>query len=320
MRCQNCFLEVPDGDYCDQCGAKVSAVKKEMTPSPPPPPEVPPTLISNKLPATERYEVKKEIGRGGMSVVYEAIDHETGKKLAIKEYKEDITLSRREMDKIIRHCEMVLVLEHKNIVKTYGYYIKDGKLRVIMELVEGKTVAQLLDEKTRLLPNEAIDIIIPVCEAIGYSHANNIIHRDLKPSNIMISNDGVVKVMDFDIAKRARETIASLSNMPDTSGTPIYMAPEQHLGKYNKQTDIYSAGAVLYEMLTGEFPFTGSGADLIYQKEKNAFIRPNEISPDIPENLVNLIERCLSYEIEKRPGSFEELKNALLEIKNTIKT
>ena len=162
---------------------------------------------------------------------------------------------------------------------------------------------------------EAIEIIKQVCETLKYAHSKKIIHRDIKPSNIIVENPpqspfdkggikgGFVKVMDFGIARQAKDTFSRVTGK-DTSGTLAYMAPEQELGRYDERSDIFSLGVCFYEMLTGELPF--KGPNFLAQKREKAYRKIREINPEIPQEMEKIIERCLEPEKERRYNSVEE--------------
>ncbi|MCS7151717.1 MAG: serine/threonine protein kinase, partial [Endomicrobia bacterium] len=315
VKCFNCNEEVPQGNYCDQCGISLREEKtyyvfsdttkqtsvvetklKELET---------PVLKNNLIPA--KYTLIRELGRGGMGVVYEAIDKTLNRKVAIKCLKEELTMRQKIKENFINHCKLVAQLDqHPNIVRIFEFFEQDNKVYVVLEFVEGKSLDKLIDEKGYLTLKEAIEIIIPVAEALSFAHRNKIIHRDLKPSNIIITSDGKIKVLDFDIARELKDSLTRLTGVADTSGTFPYMAPEQERGIYSPQADIFSLGVIFYEMLTGELPF--KGPNFYLQKVMSEYKKLTEIFPEIDPQIDKIIAKCFSVEPKDRYNSVEELK------------
>ena len=262
----------------------------------------------------KKYEIIREIGRGGMGIVYEAVNRKIGKKVALKKMKDELAINPRERKRFIEEARRVAALHHPNITDIYDivegeYPVSpssshpfgkgefEGGIYLVFEYVEGKTVEQILHTVNQYGVKDAVDIIKQVCEALKYAHGRRIIHRDIKPSNIIVDDDGIAKVMDFGIAREAKDTFSRITGK-DTSGTLAYMAPEQELGSYSEQSDIFSVGVCLYEMLTGELPF--KGPNFLAQKREMLYKRVREIEPAIPESIESVIEKCLQAAKEKR--------------------
>jgi len=262
-------------------------------------------LIVNK------YELIREMGRGGMGIVYEAVNKQLDKKVAIKKMREEVSLNPREKKKFLREAKISAKLHHSNIVDIYDIIEEDGVVYLVFEYVNGKTLEEILNERQKLNVKESIDVILQVCKALQFAHNERIVHRDLKPSNIMITSDNSFKVMDFGIAREAKNTVSRVSGGKDTSGTLAYMAPEQELGTYDAKADIFSLGVCLYEMLTGELPF--KGPNFYLQKEKMTYRKIREINPEIPQEIESIIDKCLQADKEKRytstQGLMEEWKD-----------
>lgn len=199
-----------------------------------------------------RYDLHGELGRGGMAVVYRATDTVLGRDVALKFIAQE-ALGRKEFrDMFLREARSVAQLNHPNIVTIYDVGSIDGRAFIAMELVDGKTVDDLVVEQGKLPVIDALRVAVQVLDALDYAHARQIVHRDIKPSNMMRSGSGHVKLMDFGLAK-------PVDGNQKTSlivGTPAYMPPEQFTGKnVDHRADIFSVGASLYEMLTGDLPF-----------------------------------------------------------------
>ncbi|MFH1956914.1 MAG: serine/threonine-protein kinase [bacterium] len=331
MICPECKKEVPEGEFCDLCGAKLeSAGKSTLTSAPVQKP-------SSESILKEKYEILREIGRGGMGIVYEAVNKKLGKKVALKKMKEELAINPREKERFLKEARRVAELHHPRIVDIYdiveeeipspnlspeGRGKREGGIYLVFEFVDGRTIEQMLNSGMKFKVNEAVKIIKQVCEALEYAHGKKIIHRDVKPSNIIVcpspdlSPKGrgmMVKVMDFGIAREAKNTYSRLTGK-DTSGTLAYMAPEQELGSYDVQSDIFSVGVCLYEMLTGELPY--KGPNFYLQKEKMSYRKIREINPEIPQGIESIIEKCLQPEKENRYQSVAELIDQIADLKD----
>ena len=265
------------------------------------------TIVSNvnqEELINSKYEILREIGRGGMGIVYEAINRKIDKQVAIKKMKEELSVSPREKKKFLEEAKRVAELHHPNIVEIYDMYEEGNDIYLVFEYVNGCTVDSLLDQREQFKLKETLDISLAVCSALEYAHGKKMIHRDIKPSNIMVSKEKYIKVMDFGIARVAKDTFSRLTGK-DTSGTLAYMSPEQELGTYSEQADIYSLGITMYEMLTGDVPF--KGPNYLAQKRELAYRPLSELAPDIPANIDQIINKCLQADKEKRYRSISEL-------------
>jgi|GEM_PF-3185588 len=237
-----------------------------------------------------KYRVIREIGKGGMAVVYEALDTLLQRRVAIKRMRDEIRLNKRERDRFLKEARTTARLEHPNIVHIYDIIDEDDIL-LVFEYIDGLTLDSLLNSVGKLPLTEGMAIARQVLYALDYAHGMGVVHRDLKPSNIMLRMDGVVKVMDFGIARAAKETVTIRTGVVDNSGTCAYMAPEQHLGKADRQSDIFAFGVTVYEMLTGDFPFRGP--DFLAQKERMSFTPMCESVEDLPETIEAVVAMCL---------------------------
>jgi len=245
-----------------------------------------------------------------MGIVYEARDHKLNRKVAIKKMREEIKIKHGEKERFLREARTVAGLHHPHIVDIYDIIEEERDLYLVFEFVQGSTLEAIMEKKGKTAWKDCIKIGGAVCEALDYAHQRRIVHRDLKPSNIMLTEQGYVKVMDFGIAREAKDTVSRLSG--DTSGTLVYMAPEQHLGSYELRTDIFALGVTMYEMLTGEVPF--KGPDFLVQKERMIYPPPRELAPDLPPKLDEIIGKCLQKDLEERYSSAGALKSALEEM------
>ena len=263
-------------------------------------------------PAASKYEILKEIGRGGMGIVYEGLNRQLGKHVAIKKLREEIAVNQREKKRFLDEARQVAELHHPNIVDIYDIYEEAGSVFLVFEYVEGEALDALLDRAPRVQPARVAGIALGVCGALAHAHSKKIIHLDIKPSNVMLARTGYIKVMDFGIARHARETFSKLTGT-ESAGTLAYMAPEQHLGKFDARSDLYSLGVTMYEMAAGELPF--NGLDYFSQKREMVHKKPGQLVPGLPQALEAAILDCLQYDAEKRPQTAAALAARLKLVK-----
>lgn len=253
-----------------------------------------------------QFLMVRQVGEGGMGIVYEGYDRALKRKVAIKRLRADLDMSDAAKEQLLNEARTVAALHHPNIVEIYTVFEENGDLFLVFEYVEGQTLDQRLEKEGRLPLKEAKSIFRSICRALDYAHENHIIHRDLKPGNIMISKAGVVKVMDFGVA---RQLVGGLA--PRTvSGTPAYMPPEQLRGVVRRESDIYSLGVCLYETVTGHVPWELAGTD----SAQGSIIAPSQLVPSLPAELDALLERAITADINSRisaAGEFWRLLDAV---------
>lgn len=254
------------------------------------------------------YAVVRELGRGGMGIVYEALDNALGRTVAIKKMKEEIRLNPRDKDRFIQEARLVAALKHPGLVEIYSIFEENDALFLVFEFVPGMTLDEHLYRTGPVSPARARELLRPVCDALAYAHEHKVIHRDLKLSNIMLADDGQVKVMDFGLARQAKDTLARLSTT-DAGGTPAYMAPEQERGVVRRESDIFMLGGCLYELLTGRPPFAGGHLQL--QKLDQAFRDPSELVPGLPRELDAVVRKALAPDPDARYHTPREFLAAL---------
>ena len=267
------------------------------------------------------YELEKEIGRGGMGVVYKARQRSLDRAVAVKMILRGSWASGEDLARFRREAEAAARLHHANIVAVHEVGEHDGQPYFSMEYVGGATLAQMLRDGP-LPPREAARILIGVCRAVHHAHQAGVLHRDLKPSNVLMDSDGQPRVTDFGLAKRVTGgsagspaaggtrtgfDIGSLTHSGDIVGTPSYMPPEQAAGSRGElgpSSDVYSLGAILYEMLTGRPPFrAATPLDTLMQVLDQDPVPPRLLNPKADRDLEMICLRCLQKPIDLRYAS-----------------
>ncbi|OGS28684.1 MAG: hypothetical protein A2218_09930 [Elusimicrobia bacterium RIFOXYA2_FULL_53_38] len=262
--------------------------------------------------ASGKYRIERKIGEGGMGIVYEAVDQSLERTVAIKKMNDDIKVNEREKQRFLEEARTVAVLHHPNIVEIHTIFEEEDNIYLVFEYVNGVTLDKMLDKEVRVPFDKARTIFDEAAKALSYAHSKNVVHRDMKLSNIMISVDNEVKVMDFGLARHAKESLARATSSREVVGSPAYMAPEQDLGFSSKESDIYALGVCLYEALTGELPF--KGPDFHYQKEHRLYQPAGAAVPGLPPAVDELIAKTLSPDPENRFKTAEEFRDALVRI------
>ncbi|MFI6921330.1 Stk1 family PASTA domain-containing Ser/Thr kinase [Nonomuraea spiralis] len=235
-----------------------------------------------------RYELDGVVGRGGMAEVYRARDIRLDRIVAIKTLRSDLARDHTFQARFRREAQSAASLNHPAVVAVYdtGEDVTDGTPvpYIVMEYVDGRTLRDLLRQDRRLLPERAAELVDGILRALDYSHRGGIVHRDIKPANVMITRAGDVKVMDFGIARAMADSAATMTQTAQVIGTAQYLSPEQARGeRVDARSDIYSTGCVLYELLTGQPPFTGdSPVAIAYQHVREEPIPPSQIDREIP--------------------------------------
>lgn len=240
---------------------------------------------------TTRFELRRLVAQGGMGAVFEAFDPGLQRVVAIKRLRPELRLDPGAAAKFLEEARIVAGLRHPNIVEIFSVVEEPAELLLVFEFIDGKTLAELIQERGRLELGECRRILRMAASAVSHAHACKILHQDLKPGNIMITREGLAKVMDFGVARKAKETISRMSRTQPL-GTLAYAAPEQHLGEGRRQADVYSLAATLYRMLAGELPFPGP--DYLGQKEKGAFVPPSERVGGLPPVADAFMARALA--------------------------
>ena len=276
------------------------------------------------------YRLVEEIGRGGMGVVYKAVDTTLDREVALKVLPLEATSDPDRLERFRREAKAVAALNHPGIVTIYSVEESEGIHFLTMELVSGRTLHELIPEGG--LPLERIfQVAIPLVEALSAAHERGIVHRDLKPSNVVVTGEGRLKVLDFGLAKllSQRESLGDASLPPTRTlataegkilGTVPYMSPEQVAGKtVDHRSDIFSLGIILYEMAVGRRPFSGeSSAELASSILRDQPVSVSEIRSDLPGHLGWVIRRCLEKDPRRRYQSALDISNELVDLKSGL--
>lgn len=254
-----------------------------------------------------RYELLEKIGDGGMAVVYKGKDRLLNRFIAIKILRPEFTKDATFVENFKRESQAAAGLTHPNIVGVYDVGREGNINYIVMELIEGRTLNDIIEDEAPMDYRKVIDISKQVASALKVAHKNKIIHRDVKPHNIMITNDGIVKLADFGIARAVND--ATLSTGSKIVGSVHYFSPEQARGNYvDERSDIYSLGIVMYEMLTGRVPFDGDNPVTVALKHINEEITPpHELVEGIPPALERCVMKATSKYQTNRYSSAEEL-------------
>jgi DNA-binding response OmpR family regulator len=262
-----------------------------------------------------RYEILEEIGSGGMGMVYRAFDRELEEQVAIKTLRPELLRDPALVERFKTEIRLARHISDKHVVRTHDLGERDGVYYLTMEYVEGMTVRELLDTRGRLGVGPALAIATQLCQSLVAAHEEGVIHRDIKPQNLLLDATGMLKVMDFGIARLAGGS-SGLTEVGMLVGTPSYMAPEQLLTEsFDERIDLYAVGVVLFECLTGRLPFEANSAvALIAKLIREEPPAPETLNPEIPPALAALVLRLLAKEPEQRPASAAELGRLLGEL------
>ena len=258
--------------------------------------------------ALDHYSLDAVVAQSGMSVLYRAIDRNTGRQVALK-----VPLAGMEEDPVLferfkREQEIGQLLDHPGIVKTYNDEER-SRTYMVLEWVEGRLLRTILNEEKKLSIERATKIALGMCDALDYMHKRGIVHRDLKPENIMVDENDNIKLIDFGIALKEDARRLTFVNVSNMLGTPDYISPEQVQGNRGDQrSDIYALGIMLYEMLTGTVPFVGPNPLAVMNERMLHEPRaPRELNPDISPELQEILYRALERNPRHRYATAHEM-------------
>ena len=256
----------------------------------------------------DHYRIESLVARSGMASIFRATDLDTGRPVAIKVPHPEMESDPVFFERFQREENIGKRLDHPGVIKVFPDD-RRSRMYMVMEWVEGKLLRQVLNEQRKFPPDRAVRIALSLARTLDYIHANGVVHRDLKPENIVVAADDSTKIIDFGIASNAGARRITFSNLQSALGTPDYISPEQVKGKRgDARADLYALGVMLYEMLTGKVPWTGSSPFLIMNDRLlNNPVPPREIDPEISPQLQEIIYRALERDPRQRYGNAHEL-------------
>ena len=260
-----------------------------------------------------QYRLVRPLGSGGMGVVWEAVENQTGRRVALKRLSKQMVAEDSFVKRFLREAKLAAQISHPKVTFIYGAGEFEGQPYIVMELMPGRTLADEIEEDGPFEIVRAVDASLDAIDGLIASHRMGVIHRDVKPSNCFLDIDKSVKIGDFGLSKSMEGIDIDLTQTGTFMGTPSYSAPEQVRGeKLDGRTDIYALGGTLYCLLTGQPPFVGDAMSVTAQIVSDAPIAPRKLNSKIPPDLEKIILRCLEKEPSRRFESLEELRIALL--------
>jgi len=316
MKCPKCNTENPvNHKFCSECATPLeSDVVHTKTL------ETPTEELKRGSVFAGRYEVIEELGKGGMGRVYRVEDTKIRKEIALKLIKPEIASDKKTIERFKNELTTAREIAHRNVCRMFDLGEDKGQHYITMEYVPGGDLKRLIRRTKRLDIGTAISIAKQICDGLEEAHSLGIVHRDLKPNNIMIDDNGNARIMDFGIARTIKEKGITGSGV--IIGTPEYMSPEQTEAKrVDLQSDIYSLGIIMYEMLTGRLPFEADTPFAVGVKQKSETPEaPKNLNPQIMDDLNGVILQCLEKNKENRPKSVRDVRTELIKIEQSLPT
>ncbi|HEX5145713.1 MAG TPA: protein kinase [Conexibacter sp.] len=260
-----------------------------------------------------RYELGGRLGIGGMSTVQLAVDRRLERNVAVKLLAEHLADDPAFVSRFRREALAAARLVHPNVVQVFDFGFDEAAHQhfIVMEHVPGRSCAELLRERGHLDADEAVEIVAQACRGLDYAHRNGVVHRDVKPGNLLVTDDGVVKLADFGIAKATEQS--SITQVGSVLGTAAYLAPEQARGEEaGPRADLYSLGVVAYQLLSGRLPYEAASLSELALKQQRELPAPlDELNPAVPATLAQAVGLALELDPEGRPESAAALEQAI---------
>jgi len=307
IKCPKCHSDNPDNSrFCGSCGYEFSSSATKTITRP-----EKESLIGSIF--AGKYRITQELGKGGMGVVFKAEDTKLKRPVALKFLSMDLTREPDIRERFIQEAQAASQMDHPHICTIHEINeTEDGQTFIVMAYYDGESLKEKIG-RGPLKTEEALDIVIQVAEGLSKAHKNGIIHRDIKPANIVVTNDGVAKIVDFGLAKLSGQT--AMTRVGTVMGTPAYMSPEQAKGEdVDRRTDIWALGAMLYEMLTGEIPFKGDNDQAVINSILNRKPQPaSRLKKAIPPGVDHVINKALTKDLSRRYASTDQM---LVDLKN----
>src|ERR1700726_947909 len=278
------------------------------------------------------YKIVRKVGGGGMGVVYEAEDSKLGRRVALKFLPIESDRNATSLERFLREARAASALNHPGICTIHAIEEHDGRTFIAMELLEGQSLDRMLTSASLPIPR-VLEMGVQLADALDAAHKKGIVHRDIKPANIFVTDRGIVKILDFGLAKLLQDeqetlggdtigdTAQHLLTSPGTAvGTIAYMSPEQARGEeLDARSDLFSLGAVLYQMVTGKHPFPGSTSAVIFDNIlHNAPVAPVSLTPGIPADLERILNKALEKDRDLRYQVAAELRADLKRLQREI--
>jgi serine/threonine protein kinase/Tfp pilus assembly protein PilF len=320
VQCPKCSFENPDAtSFCGKCAAPLASAQDKGLATKTFQTTVVRELVTGSRFAG-RYHVIEELGKGGMGRVYKVFDEKIKEKVALKLLKPEISADEQAIERFSNELRLARKISHRHVCRMFDLGEDRGTHYITMEYVPGEDLKSVLRMMGQMSAGKAVLVARQVCEGLAEAHRLGVVHRDLKPQNIMIDREGNARIMDFGIARSLK--VKGMTGAGVVIGTPEYMSPEQIEGQdIDGRSDIYSLGIILYEMMTGCVPFEGESFLSIAVKQKTEKPRnPRDLNPQVPDDLVRVILRCLEKDKAKRYQSAEDALSELGRIERGIPT
>jgi serine/threonine protein kinase/Tfp pilus assembly protein PilF len=320
MKCPKCHFVNPEGSsFCGKCATPLPS-SEEISDFPTRTRVTAPDKLTRGTTFASRYEIVEELGEGGMGKVFRVEDKKIHEEVALKVLNPEIAADKKTIERFRNELKFARKIAHKNVCRMYDLNEEKTTHYISMEYVPGEDLRSMIRMTKQLNAGTAISVVKQICGGLTEAHRLGVVHRDLKPSNIMIDKDGNARIMDFGIARSLKAKGVTAAGV--IIGTAEYMSPEQVEGREaDQRSDIYSLGVIFYEMVTGRIPFEGETFLSTALKHKTEQPRePKELNTQLPENLNNVILKCMKKDKERRYQTAEELLSELNKIEKDITT